>query len=59
MVLILLNCQVPRERLSDLRNGSGDFFPAIEGEGETLTCLNRACVAAARVAREVEEDGYA
>jgi hypothetical protein len=47
------------ERLSDLLNGTDDFVPALELEGDRLTFLNRAGIAAARVAPEVEEDANA
>ena len=47
---------VGAERLSDLLNGTDDFVPAVEQEGERLTFLNRSSIAAARVAPEVEED---
>ncbi len=50
---------VGAERLSDLLNGTDDFVPAVEQEGERLTFLNRSSVAAARVAPEVEEDANA
>ena len=47
------------ERLSDLLNAEdGEFLPAVDGASDSMTFLNRACIAAARISRdwEVDED---
>ncbi len=44
------------ERPSDVLNGREDFLPAFDEEAGTMTFLNRAGVAAVRVARPLEED---
>jgi len=46
------------ERASDLLNGGDDFVPAFDEESKAMTFLNRAELAAVRLAgREAEEDG--
>ena len=44
------------ERPSDLLNGGDDFVPALDEETGAMTFLNRAGLAAVRVARELEGD---
>jgi hypothetical protein len=44
------------ERLSDLLNGSQDFFPALDAERDEMTFLNRAGIAVARVAEQHGRD---
>jgi hypothetical protein len=43
------------ERVSDLLNGGGNFFPAFDEQSGAMTFLNRESVALARVARDAEE----
>jgi hypothetical protein len=50
---------VGAERFSDVLNGSDDFFPAVEQEGDRMVFFNRYGIAAARVAPEVEADAHA
>jgi hypothetical protein len=46
------------ERATDLLNGGHDFVPAFDDDAGAMTFLNRAEVAAVRLAeREVEDDG--
>jgi len=44
------------ERLSDLLNGKGDFFPAVAVESDEVVFLNRATIAVARVDPAFERD---
>jgi hypothetical protein len=44
------------ERLSDLLNGPGSFFPAVDVDADQVSFINRAAIAVARVAPAVEPD---
>jgi hypothetical protein len=44
------------ERPNDLLNGGDDFIPAFDEDGQVMSFLHRAGVAAVRVARELEVD---
>ena len=44
------------ERLSDLLNGAGGFFPAVDAETDQVVFLNRDTIAVARIAAAFERD---
>lgn len=44
------------ERLSDLLNGPGAFFPAVDIDADQVSFINRTAIAVARVAPEGEPD---